>query len=274
MAENNEAVSKNIGIIPDFFHDIIAYIIPGYSTLILFACNLYIIGLIEISFINDIDIKGISFSLIVAYVIGRFFEQFGLITIHNKVFPFFGSKGNKFKPKYSLIFEHKDCKENNDDYTKRFQKIVEKCIKAWLLENLGEDKLLDKCKTNAKDDYFNLIRFDLRERYPSVAMYEKKQNANIVMNRSLAIIFISNILIYWLLVFDLLQRGDEINFSLNAVFWILLNLLFSIVLYKRFKKDKIYHAMYIFETFVAMNNRLSHPENTPPESEVENQKKE
>ncbi len=75
MTKDNEAGPNKVGIIPDFFHDIIAYIIPGYTALILFVCNLYIIGLLEISFIKDFDLKGFSLSLLVAYVIGRFFEE-------------------------------------------------------------------------------------------------------------------------------------------------------------------------------------------------------
>ena len=61
MKKDNESESNKVGIIPDFFHDIIAFIIPGYTALILFACNLYIIGLLETARIKDIVSNGILF---------------------------------------------------------------------------------------------------------------------------------------------------------------------------------------------------------------------
>jgi hypothetical protein len=132
MEKDNEAESKKVGIIPDFFHDIIAYIIPGYTALILFTCNLYIIGLLKPSFIKDIDLKGFSLSVLVAYVIGRFFEQLGLMTIHHRKFPFiccrkkfpFVCKSPKIpSPKWSLIFDPED-----EHYTKPFKNNVENKI--------------------------------------------------------------------------------------------------------------------------------------------------
>jgi len=250
MAKDKEAVSKKVGIIPDFFHDIIAYIIPGYTALILFACNLYIIGLLEISFIKDVDLKGFSLSLIVAYVIGRFFEQLGLMTIHRRKFPFVCESSKIPSPKWSLIFDPKD-----EHYTEPFKNNVAKKIEKWLEMQDGAS-LLSICKDKSKDDYFNLIQFYLRERFPSVAMYEKKQNATIVLTRSLAIVFVCNILIYFLLLLLPLLQGAKVTFSLIVLYWIIVNLLFSGVLYMRFQQDKVYHAMYIFETFIAMKKLL------------------
>lgn len=248
MAKDNEAEATKVGIIPDFFHDIIAYIIPGYTALILFACNLYIIGLLEISFIKDDGLKGFSLSLLVAYVIGRFFEQLGLMTIHRKKFPFVRESSEIPSPKWSLIFDPED-----DHYTEPFKNNVAKKIEEWLEKQDGAS-LLSTCKDKGKDDYFNLIQFYLRERFPSVALYEKKQNATIVLTRSLAIVFACNILIYFLLLLTL-QRA-ELTFSLIAVYWLIVNLLFSCILYMRFQQDKVYHAMYIFETFIAMKKLL------------------
>jgi len=74
------------------------------------------------------------------------------------------------------------------------------------------------------------------------------------VTRSLAIVFACNILIYFLLLLTL-QRA-EVAFSLIAVYWLIVNLLFSGVLYMRFQQDKVYHAMYIFETFIAMKKLL------------------
>lgn len=123
MAKDNEAELNRVGIIPDFFYDIIAYIIPGNTALILFTCNLYLIRLSEISFIKDVDLKGFSLSLLVAYVIGRFFEQLGLMTIHRKRIPFFGVSSRIPSPKWSLIFNPKD-----DHYTESFKNNVAKKI--------------------------------------------------------------------------------------------------------------------------------------------------
>jgi hypothetical protein len=259
MGKDNETESMKVGIIPDFFHDIIAYIIPGYTSLVLFTCNLYIIGLLKPSFTKDIDIKGFSLSVLGAYVIGRFYEQLGFMTIHRRKFPFIRCckkfpkvcKSNKIpSPKWSLIFD-----SNDEHYTKPFKDNVAKKIMEWI-ENQDGASLLSTCKEEKKDDFFNLIQFYLRERFPSVALYEKKQNATIVMSRSLAIIFTCNILIYFLLLLIPVLQGAEVTFSLIAVYWIVANLLFSGIFYIRFQQDKVYHAMYIFETFIAMKKLL------------------
>lgn len=249
MAENNELEPNRVGIIPDFFHDIIAYIIPGYTALILFVGSLYIIGLLPPSFIKDPDIKVFSISVLVAYVVGRFFEQLGLMTIHHRKFPFFGKSGKILSPKWSLLFE-----EDNKTYTDPFKSNVIKKITKWLEKQDGSS-LVEKCKEDKKDDYFNLIQFYLRERFPAVALYEKKQNATIVLTRSLAIIFVINILIYHVVLFIKFQT-TEIYFSRVAFCWIMTNLLCSWVFYKRFHQDKTYHAMYIFETFISMKKLL------------------
>jgi len=250
MAKDNDTESSKVGIIPDFFHDIIAYIIPGYTAVILFVCNLYIIGLLEMSFIKDVDLKGFSLSLLAAYVIGRFFEQVGFMTIHRRKFPFVGKSRKVPSPKWSLIFD-----PNDHHYTEPFKNNVTKKIEKWLEKQDGAS-LLSTCKDKSKDDYFNLIQFYLRERFPSVALYEKKQNATIVLTRSLAIVFASNILTYFLLLLHVKLQGTEVTFSFITVCWLLVNLLFSGVLYMRFQQDKIYHAMYIFETFIAMKKLL------------------
>lgn len=246
MAKDNEVEANKVGVIPDFFHDIIAYIVPGYTALILFAGNLYIGGLSKVSLINDVDLKVFSLSLLVAYVIGRFFEQLGLMTIHRRKFPFVCLPEIP-SPKWSLIFDPKD-----NHYSEPFKNNVAKKIEEWLEKQDGAS-LLSTCKDKRKDDYFNLIQFYLRERFPSVALYEKKQNATIVLTRSLAIIFACNILIYFLLL--TLQKG-EVTFSLSVTYWLIANLLFSGILYMRFQQDKVYHAMYIFETFIAMKKLL------------------
>ena len=247
MAKDNETESNKIGVIPDFFHDIIAYIIPGYTVLILFAGNAFILGTKKDFFINNIDLKGFSLSLVAAYVLGRFFEQLGLMTIHHRKFPFVFQSCKIPSPKWSLIFDPKDGR-----YSDPFKNNVAKKIEEWLEKQDGT-LLLATCKANRKDDYFNLIQFYLRERFPSVALYEKKQNASIVLTRSLAIIFFCNILIYFLML--TLQKG-ELIFSLSAFYWLSANFLFSSILYMRFQQDKVYHAMYIFETFIAMKKLL------------------
>lgn len=247
MAKDNETVTNKIGVIPDFFHDIYAYIIPGYTALTLFIGNAFILGTKPDLFINNFDLKDFSLSLVAAYVLGRFFEQIGLMTIHHRKFPFVFQSCKIPSPKWSLIFDPKDR-----HYSDPFKNNMAKKIEEWL-ERQDGTLLLSTCKTNRQDDYFNVIQFYLRERFPSVALYEKKQNASIVLTRSLAIIFFCNILVYSLML--TLQKG-ELIFSLSAFYWISANILFSSVLYMRFQQDKVYHAMYIFETFIAMKKLL------------------
>jgi len=268
MANDNESGSNKVGIIPDFFHDIIAYIIPGYTALVLFVCNLYIIGLLKISSIKNVDIGAFFLSLLAAYVIGRFFDQLGLMTIHRRKLSF----GKKFpfvsmpeisSPKWALIFDQKD-----DHYTEPFKNNVTKKIEKWLEKQDGAS-LLSTCKEKGKDDYFNLIQFYLRERFPSVALYEKKQNATIALTRSLAIVFVGNILIYFVSLLHATLQENNIIFSLPAACWLFVNLLFASIFYMRFRQDRVYHAMYIFETFIALKKLLrSRPSsNTAEEDE-------
>jgi hypothetical protein len=63
-------------------------------------------------------------------------------------------------------------------------------------------------------------------------------------------------LIYFLLLLLPVLQGAKVTLNLIAVYWIIVNLLFSGVLYMRFQQDKVYHAMYIFETFIAMKKLL------------------
>lgn len=259
MTQDKEVEPGKVGIIPDFFHDIIAYIIPGYTALLLVVSNFYVIGVLKTSCVNDVDLKSFSLSLIAAYVIGRFFEQIGYMTIHHRRFPFlclsskfpFLHASPKVKsPKWSLILD-----ENDGHYTEQFKNNVIKKIAQWLKKQDG-DSLVMACKDKGKDDYFNLIQFYLRERFPTVALYEKKQNATIVLTRSLAIIFIFSILTYFILLLQIKLQSKEVVFSFMATCWLLVNLLFSCVFYMRFQQDKVYHAMYIFETFIAMKKLL------------------
>jgi len=237
--------SKGAGIIPDFFHDILAYIIPGYSAIILVVMNNSIINGQGFDYFKEIDFLTISIMFLVAYVIGRFFEQLGKIIIHSK----------KNNPKWSLIFD-----EKSTDYTQEFKESVNEKIKSWLI-NTFDEKFLEECIKDKKDDYFNIIQFYLRERFPAVALYEKKQNANIVLTRSLSLIFVMNIIIYFIMMF-ITTECENINFSWTATSWILVNLLFSYVFYLRFKQDRKYHAMYIFENFMALKKLLKSKRNS------------
>jgi hypothetical protein len=253
MAKENEIEPSKVGIIPDFFHDIIAYIIPGYLVLILIAFNLSIINHVkDASFIKVTELKEYFLSLIVAYVIGRFFEQLGYSTIHHKKFPFIGKAANIPSPKWSLIFDEQDI-----SYTEIFKQNVIGKIEAWLIKQNG-NRLIFACNNNKKDDYFNLIQFWLRERFPNVALYEKKQNATIVLTRSLSMIFFINIPVFFVTFW---VKEEPIAIERVVVLWLLANLLFSFFFYKRFQLDKKYHAMYIFETFIAMKKLLVHPPN-------------
>ncbi|MDE5419145.1 hypothetical protein L3049_14185 [Labilibaculum sp. DW002] len=248
MADDN--ISKGAGIIPDFFHDIIAYIIPGYIVIVTVIVNITIITNKGWANIEKINFASISISFIVAYVLGRFFEQLGKITIHNRVFPFVLKAHKRPSPKWTLIFD-----EENDEYSSVFKARLIVKIKEWYKTTLGDD-FIEKCKFEIKDDYFNLIQFYLRERFPAVALYEKKQNATIVLTRSLTLIFFSNILLYPI-VLGCLTRFKDVTWSPLAFIWILGTIIFSIVLYSRFKQDQKYHAMYIFENFMGLKKLLS-----------------
>jgi hypothetical protein len=250
MPKHNAAgESIPAGIIPDFFHDIIGYIVPGYMALVLFMCNRYFFGLEEYPSTKDVNLQVFSLSLVVAYVIGRFLEQVGLETIHRRKFPFICNSCKMPSPKWSLIFT-----SDNPKYTESFKANVRAKIAKWLAQQDGK-ALLAECEKTKKDDYFNLIQFYLRERFPSVALYEKKQNATIVLTRSLAILFFINILIYFALPLNTNKWG-HVAFSLPATCWLLGNMLFSFIFYRRFRQDSSYHAEYIFETFIAMKKLL------------------
>ena len=252
MSDINESANKQIGLIPDFFHDIIAFIIPGWVFIILIVINALILNLIAISDFSDIDLN-IYLSVIVAsYVLGRLFEQIGLLSIHYSAPTLLQ---NKFKfginPKWSLLFDDKENK-----YTESFKNNAVKKITKWLKKQDGEE-LIKECKETKKDDYFNIIQFYLRERFPAVALYEKKQNATIILSRSLSLIFICNTLIYGLMSV-MFYPLSELTISLNSVsfWWVLALIASSLIFYTRFIKDKYYHAMYIIEAFIATKKLL------------------
>lgn len=252
MSDINESANKQIGLIPDFFHDIIAFIIPGWVFIILIVINALILNVITVSNLNNIDLN-IYLSVIVAsYVLGRLFEQMGLLSIHYSA-PVFLQ--NKFKfgvnPKWSLLFDDKENK-----YTKSFKTNAVKKITEWLKNQDGEN-LIKECKETKKDDYFNIIQFYLRERFPAVALYEKKQNATIVLSRSLSLIFIFNTLIYSLMSV-IFYPLSELTISLDSIafWWVSALIVSSFIFYTRFIKDKYYHAMYIIEAFIATKKLL------------------
>lgn len=254
MANDNNTGFEppKVGSIPDFFHDLLAYIIPGYTALIIFVTNLFISGLSNFqeisSLIKDLGVAWFLLSFIVAYVIGRFFEQLGFLAIQHRQPPSFHKIPS---PKWSLILDDIDS-----TYTDTFKNNAAKKIGEWL-ENQKGDDLIKECRNKRKDDYFNLIQFYLRERFPSIALYEKKQNANIVLTRSLTLIFFLNIISYLLIDMRLLFNGwDAWSFSVLALLWIIVNLSFCYILYQRFRKDQMYHAMYIFESFIATKKLL------------------
>jgi len=237
------------GLIPDFFHDVIAYLIPGFTVGCLLFFNAYIATKVVPFNVSDFGIATFFFISVLAYVVGRILEHVGYITIHNKKLPLFGKKSSVPGPKWSLVFD-----EDEKSYTTAFKNNLEKKIEEWL-EGQDGKAVMEECKTTKKDDYFNLIQFYLRERFPLVALYEKKQNATIVLTRSLCIGFFSNTFFYFITLF-LMVPYEQIKYSHSVVFWILFNLLFSIVFYSRFVLDKKYHAMYIYETFIGMKKFL------------------
>ena len=251
------------GIIPDFFHDIIAYIIPGCIAIITVIINNIIIAKQEIDFFEKDNLTTILLLFLIAYVLGRFFEQLGRMTIHNRKFLFFGKKRKINSPKWTLLFpdaknaddKNADAKDADDDYTEIFKEKLRSNIGEWCEDTLGLGKeFMGECgeKGKEKDDYFNLIQYYLREKYPAVALYEKKQNATIVLTRSLTVIFFMNIILFYPIQTLLLINFQNIEFSGLGLIWVLSSLLLGYVFHSRFKLDQKYHAMYIFENFMGL----------------------
>lgn len=250
MIEEETKGNGLTGLIPDFFHDVIAYLIPGFTVVCLIFFNVYVATKEVLIKPTDLGVAGFFFIFIIAYVVGRFLEQVGYDLIHHKKFPFFGENCEETGPKWSLLFD-----DSEKFYTTVFKNNLTKKIEE-LLDKQDGSNLMKECKDTKRDDYFNLIQFYLRERFPSVALYEKKQNATIVLTRSLCIGFFFNIVIF-LLALYFLGHLEQIKHSHKAILWITLNLIFAIVFYSRFLLDKKYHAMYIYETFISMKKLLT-----------------
>ena len=115
--------ANQTAIIPDFFHDIIAYLIPGFTALILVLFDSFVYGFkFEFPFTKNVYLDFFIF-LIASYIIGRFFESLGYSLIHK-----WG--GN---PKYSLLFDTK-----SDFYTEIFKENIIKKISEHLENQEGE----------------------------------------------------------------------------------------------------------------------------------------
>ena len=226
------------GIIPDFFHDIIAYIIPGYVVIFLIAFNAFLLGYVEPA--DSSFLAGLNWAIaifaggiltIIAYVIGRFFSELGHYTIHKLV----GS------PKWSLIFKR------DSFYTDNFRENVKKKIQDWFDEQSWQaadgKSLMDECEDRKKDDYFNVIQYSLNERFSSFSLYNKKQNALVVSDRSLTIIFLLNPFLLSLAALD--------TPGLAALGMSFISIISALIFFERFKRDKEYYAMHTFETFIA-----------------------
>jgi hypothetical protein len=230
MSDINESANKQIGLIPDFFHDIIAFLIPGWAFIVLIAINALILKIITINDLSSFDLNIYLSVTVFSYVLGRLFEQIGLLSIHYYS-PGFLKNTFKFgsNPKWSLLFDDKEKK-----YTDSFKENAVIKITEWLEKQDGE-MLVKECKEQEKDDYFNIIQFYLRERFPAVALYEKKQNATIILSRSLSIIFLSNALIYGLMsIIKYPISSLSISFSSVAFWWVLAQIFCALIFYTRF----------------------------------------
>lgn len=214
--------------------------------------DLLILKILNINNLDTLDLKIYLSFIVVSYVLGRLFEQIGIITIHYNSPPFL-QKWFKYSsnPKWSLLFDEEEHK-----YTESFKDNVIKKLTEWLANQNGE-KLIKECKEQKKDDYFNIIQFYLRERFPAVALYEKKQNATIILSRSLALIFLFNLGFYHVIailhssVSELIESYDSF-----VILWIVFQAIAVVIFYSRFIKDKYYHAMYIIEAFIATKKML------------------
>ncbi len=252
MEENNKANEKPLGLIPDFFHDIIAYILPGLTIILLLIADLYLVINVDLNQFAKNSLGVLSTGFVVAYIAGRFFEELGRISIHKWAPKFITNKYHLLlKPKFELIFS-----DNSTKYTSSFKCNVQEKITEWLNNQDGE-KLIEECKKENKDDYFNLIQFYLRERFPNIALYEKKQNATIILSRSLSLIFVSNVFIYHIILWCN-TTTDQLTIDFKSInfWWCAVQLIASLIFYSRFVTDKNYHAMYIFEAFIATKKLL------------------
>lgn len=244
MLEEN----ANPGLIPDFFHDVIAYFVPGYALILLLWMNHYV-AFGEPIIGPDVGWGAFFFLSVAAYIFGRMLGQFGYWLIHHRTFPFLFKKRVP-GPKWALLFDDKD-----EAYSRTFKTNLIQKIEDWLKSQNGQE-LVAECKQSKKDDYFNLIQFYLRERFPSVALFEKKQNANLNLMRSLSVAFALNILFYMALL--LATTGyEQLAFSWPATAWLVACVAFSFLAYHRYRLDQRYHAMYVFETFIAMKKLLA-----------------
>lgn len=259
MDESKVGGSKEIGLIPDFFHDIIAYLLPGMMFLLLVVVDLLILNVINF----DITQKTVTWvylaSLVFSYVVGRFYEEVGLLLFHYRA-PKIIEKitGFRIKPKWALLFD-----AGFNKYTNTFKTYLKKRLGDWFKRHGGNDLIID-CENNKTDDYFNVIQFYLRERFPAIALYEKKQNATIILSRSLALIFISNVMIYHaILLQNIYWFQIEFKFWSVSSFYIFSQVVAAAVFYSRFIRDKNYHAMYILEAFIATRKLVKSKSQTP-----------
>ncbi|HEV2111388.1 MAG TPA: hypothetical protein VGT99_08545 [Gammaproteobacteria bacterium] len=246
MGDKNEAESW-VGVIPDFFHDILAYLIPGYVALILCLVDWRLAQGESLLTKDEFGFFGLFAAFVSAYVIGKAFEQVGYRLIHTREWPY-TKKARKRMPKWRLLFEE-------PFYTNAFKKELQKAIGEWY-KTYGGPAVVEECKGSEKDEYFNLIQFYLRERFPAVALYEKKQNAAIVLSRSLSLIFLVNIVFYHVFLLVAIFGVWHTHFDPAVLTWLVVNGLFSWIFYFRFIQDNRYHAMYIFETFIATKKLL------------------
>jgi len=121
MIEEETKGNGITGLIPDFFHDVIAYLTPGYTFIFLAFINVYV-ATRELPFkINDVGLGAFFIVTVLAYVVGRFLEQVGYICIHHRKFPFLGKTNRLITPKWGLVFD-----ENDNSYTKAFKTNIAK----------------------------------------------------------------------------------------------------------------------------------------------------
>jgi hypothetical protein len=101
----------------------------------------------------------------------------------------------------------------------------------------------------------------MRERFPNIAFYEKKQNAIKVKTRSLATIFFFNFfvcLFFWLIY---VLHYKEYVVGWLYFWWAIGQLAIAWVFFRRFKLEKEYYAQYIFESFLATRPLLKSSKN-------------
>ncbi|HEY3346889.1 MAG TPA: hypothetical protein VGK71_04635 [Nitrospirota bacterium] len=168
MASENEDsyAGKAAGIIPDFFHDIIAYLVPGTIVGVLAYINSIIFTGDPLSFAS-FKAEGIPLALIVIYVIGRFFETISMYFHHTDEKFWFPACLRSGNPKKDLLTYVKDGKNK---YSEEFQNSIRRSFANYYKQVNGDcimfactGKQASKVECEIIQDLTKLRRYAIQE---------------------------------------------------------------------------------------------------------------